>query len=84
MPDTIDAILSEINRKGDPYTIGVMYTHRPIIKHGGDQRDPTEEITCACKQSAGFVPGSLDQPYFLHLYGVVSTLIATAKADTGR
>ncbi len=65
--NSIQEVLNRVATVGDKELMSFLISHSPIIKHGGDQREPTEEISCTCKK-VEFVISSLDVPYFIHLY----------------
>jgi len=57
----------------------LLLEHRPLIKHGGDQRDPTEEITCTCMKKDKWGYNSLAEPYWYHMF---TTLLPYVKYYT--
>lgn len=81
----IDLILNKMTPSNNKTVLSILSVHRPVIKHGGDQRDPTEEISCACQaKSSGYSYESLNQPYYLHLFDVMMPSIVSIINDTGR
>lgn len=66
----IDEILNRVVTTKDKILMLTLSAHRPIIKHGGDQRDPTEEISCTCKK-VGFTIHELGMSYYLHLFDIL-------------
>lgn len=63
----IKEVLDRVATVGDKQLMVFLVEHAPVIKHGGDQREPTEEISCSCLKN-GFNLASLSIPYYLHLY----------------
>jgi hypothetical protein len=56
----------------------LMLDHSPVIKHGGDQRDPTEEITCVCMKKDKWSYNSLPTPYWHHLFRQLFPYVANS------